>query len=88
MDAALIGAILQNAGVGAAIMVVLILTGVVDPARNTKRAEEDAQRWHSAWEKSQEENTELRMTVSAQTMRADTAIEATKRLTDILDTRR
>ncbi len=84
MDSALVGAILQNAGVGAAIMVVLILTGVLDPSRNTKRAEEDSQKWHDAWEKSQTENVELRLTVSAQTARADTAVEATKRLTEIL----
>lgn len=88
MDSSLVGAILQNAGVGAAIMVVLILTGVLDPSRNTKRAEEDAQRWHDAFENCQKESTELRLTVSAQTARADTAVEATRRLTEVLDNRK
>ena len=87
MDSTLIGAILQNAGVGAAIMVVLIITGVLDPSRNTKRAEDESRGWRAAFEKSQEENTELRLTLAAQTSRADTAVEATRRLTDILERR-
>jgi hypothetical protein len=87
VDSTIIGAILQNAGVGAAIMVVLILSGIIDPSRTTKRAEEEAERWHKAWEASQAENTELRLTVAAQTSRADTAVEATKRLTEILEAR-
>ena len=85
MDSTIIGAILQNAGVGAAIMVVLIITGVLDPSRNTKRAEDEAERWHKAWEASQGENTDLRLTVAAQTSRADTAVEATARVTAILE---
>jgi hypothetical protein len=87
VDSTIIGAILQNAGVGAAIMVVLIITGVLDPSRNTKRAEDEAKRWHDAWETSQAENTVLRLAAVAQVTRADAAVEAARRLAGILEGR-
>lgn len=85
VDSTLIGAILQNAGVGCAIMVVLILTGLLDPSRNTKRAEEEAAKWHTAWEKDQTTILELQKALAAQTTRADMAVEATQNMTTVLD---
>jgi hypothetical protein len=85
VDSTLVGAILQNAGVGCAIMVVLILTGVLDPARNTKRAEDEAAKWHTAWERGQETITELQRANAAQTTRADMAVEATQQLTAVFE---
>ena len=85
VDSSLIGAILQNAGVGCAIMVVLILTGVLDTARNTKRAEDESAKWYEAWQKSQQVVVELREALATQTERANAAVEATARLTDIIE---
>lgn len=86
-DSTIIGAILQNAGVGCAIMVVLLVTGVLDVARNTKRAEDEAARWYEAWKTSQDVIVELREALATQTERANASVEAAARLTSIIERR-
>ena len=85
MDSSLVGAIFQSAGAGTAIIVVLLLLNIVSTKPYTKRVEDEADKWHAAWERSQEENAELRKAVSAQTARGDTAAEMATRLTDVLE---
>jgi hypothetical protein len=85
VDTSLIGSILQNAGVGTAIIVVLVLVGVLDPARYTKAAEADRDKWHAAYEKLREEGEELRRALAAQTARGDAANETAQRLTDVVE---
>jgi len=86
-DSSIIGAILSNAGVGCAIMMVLILTGILDTSKNVKRAEDEAAKWYEAWKTSQEVIVELRESLATQTARANVSVEATERLTAMLERR-
>jgi hypothetical protein len=85
VDTSLIGSILQNAGIGTAIIVVLVLLGILDPARYTKAAEADRDKWHAAYEASRAENDELRKALAAQTARGDAANETAQHLTEVIE---
>lgn len=85
MDKSLIGVILSNAGVGTAIIVVLILLGILSPKNYTQRVEKEAERWHAAYEASRTENEELRKTVAVHADRAQAATDAAQHSADVLE---
>ena len=85
VDATLIGTILQSAGTGTAIIVVLILIGAIAPRSYVTRVEADADRWHAAYEAKDREAGELRAALAVQTERADAAVQAAQRSADILE---
>ena len=84
-DSTIIGAILSNAGVGCAIMMVLILTGMLDTSRTVKRVEDEATRWHDAWEQAQGDVVALRSALAGQVERANASVDAAERLTGIIE---
>lgn len=85
VSADLIGVILQSAGTGTAIIVVLIILGVLSPKSYTARLEKEAAQWHAAFEASRAEAGEKDKIIAVQTARADAAVEAAQRTADILD---
>src|SRR5215475_3039217 len=52
MDSSLVGSILQSAGSGTAIIVVLLLLGIISPKAYTTRVEAESDKWYKAWEDS------------------------------------
>ncbi len=85
MDSTLVGSILQSAGAGTAIIVVLILLGIISPRSYTVRVESEAEKWYKAWEASRAEVEELRRALAVQTERTDNAIESAKQATAVLE---
>jgi hypothetical protein len=85
VDSSLISAVLQSAGAGTAIIVVLLLLGILSTKGYTQRVEQDAERWFAAYEASRSEVEELRKSLAVQTSRADQAVETARHATDILE---
>ncbi len=85
MDSTLVGSILQSAGAGTAIIVVLILLGIISPRSYTVRVESEADKWYKAWEASRAEVEELRRALAVQTERTDNAVATAQRNTEILE---
>jgi len=85
LDQSLIGAILQSAGTGTAIIVVLLLLGIINTKSYTTRVEQEADRWHQAFEAKDAEVTELRAGLAVQAERADAAVKAAQRATEVLE---
>jgi hypothetical protein len=85
VDASLIGTILQSAGTGTAIIVVLLLLGIINTKSYTDRVEKEADRWHDAYDAKNAEVTELRAELAVQAARAEAAVAAAQRTADVLD---
>jgi hypothetical protein len=85
VDTAVIAAVLQSAGAGTAIIVVLIMLGFLDPKKYTQRIEREADKWARAYEASRAENEELRRQVAVQSERADNATQVAQRATETLE---
>jgi hypothetical protein len=85
VDASLIGTILQSAGTGTAIIVVLLLLGIVNTRSYTARIEQEADRWHAAYEAKDKEAAELRTELAVQAERAGAAVAAAQRTADVLE---
>ena len=85
LDSSLIGAVLQSAGTGTAILVVLFLLGLVVPKSYAARVEKEADQWRAAFEAKDRELTEIRSTLAVQTDRADNAILAAQRSAEVLE---
>jgi phosphoenolpyruvate-protein kinase (PTS system EI component) len=85
VDSTLVGSILQSAGAGTAIIVVLILLGIISPRSYVTRVEAEADKWYKAWEASRTEVEELRRTLAVQAERTDNAIAAAQRSTETLE---
>jgi hypothetical protein len=81
----LIAAILQSAGMGTAIIVILIMMGFLDPKKYTNRLEKEADGWRTAYEASRAENEELRRLAAIHAERADTAAAVAQRATETLE---
>lgn len=81
----LTGSILQSAGAGTAIIVVLLLTGVISPKSYTERVEAESAKWYEAWEASRKEVDELRRALAVQTERTDAAVATAQRNTELLE---
>jgi len=85
MDSSLVGSILQSAGSGTAIIVVLLLLGIISPKAYTTRVEAESDKWYKAWEASRGEVEELRRELAVQAERTDNAVAAAQRNTEILE---
>jgi hypothetical protein len=85
VDSTLVGSILQSAGAGTAIIVVLILLGIISPRSYITRVEAEADQWHKAWEASRAEVEELRRTLAVQSERTDNALAAAQRSAETLE---
>jgi hypothetical protein len=80
-----ISAILQSAGTGTALIVILIMLGFLDPRKYTQRLEKEADQWMTAYEDSRKENEELRNQVAIHAERADQAAKVAQRATETLE---
>jgi len=85
VDSTLIGSILQSAGAGTAIIVVLMLIGIISPRSYTDRVEKEADKWYKAWEESRTEVDELRRGLAIQSERTDNAVAAAQQSAALLD---
>jgi len=85
MDSSLVGSILQSAGSGTAIIVVLLLLGIISPKAYTTRVEAESDKWYKAWEDSRSEIDELRRELAVQTERTDNAVATAQRNNEILE---
>ena len=85
MDSSLVGSILQSAGSGTAIIVVLLLLGIISPKAYTSRVEAESDKWYKAWEDSRSEIDELRRELAVQTERTDNAVATAQRNNEILE---
>ena len=85
VDSTLIGSILQSAGAGTAIIVVLILIGIISPKSYTDRVEAEADKWYKAWEASRTEVDELRRALAVQGERTDNAVAAAQQSAALLE---
>jgi len=85
VDSSLIGSILQSAGAGTAIIVVLMLIGIISPKSYTDRVEAEADKWYKAWEASRTEVEELRRALAVQGERTDNALAAAQQSASVLD---
>jgi len=85
MDSSLVGSILQSAGSGTAIIVVLLLLGIISPKAYTTRVEAESDKWYKAWEDSRSEVEELRRELAVQTERTDNAVATAQRNNEILE---
>jgi len=85
MDSSLVGSILQSAGSGTAIIVVLLLLGIISPKAYTTRVEAESDKWYKAWEDSRSEVDELRRELAVQTERTDNAVATAQRNNEILE---
>lgn len=78
-------AILQSAGAGTAVMVLLILFGILSPRTFVQRLEREADGWQAAYETERSAHDETRRTLGIQTQRADAAVEAAKLTGELLN---
>jgi hypothetical protein len=85
IDPGIITAILSTSGSGAALIVVLILTGILATRQEVQRVEKEAEDWQKAYaaerearETERKAGDELRAANIAQTERADAAVETAK----------
>lgn len=85
MDSSVITAVFQSAGAGTALIVVLVLLGLLAPRNYIARVEREADRWHAAYTKSDEEAEELRKALAVQVERADNATATALRQAEILE---
>jgi hypothetical protein len=92
IDSSIITAILGTSGSGAALIVVLIITGILSTWREVRRIEKDADDWKAAYEAERaareterKAGDELRAANVAQTQRADAAVETAKLARELLE---
>src|SRR5215468_4428833 len=85
VDSSLIGSILQSAGAGTAIIVVLMLIGIISPKSYTDRVEAEADKWYKAWDESRAEVDELRRALAVQAERTDAAVSTAQHSAALLD---
>jgi hypothetical protein len=92
IDSSIITAILSTTGSGAAVIVILILTGILSTRQEVQRIEKEADDWRAAYEAERaareterKAGDELRATVIVQTERADAAVETAKLARELLE---
>lgn len=83
-DSTLLGQILGSAGAGTALIVIMLLTGILNTARYTKRVEDDAAWWKAAYEKERQVSAAKDEAVAAAVQRADAAVEVAQLTKDLL----
>lgn len=85
IDSSYIAQIIQSAGAGTALMLILLLIGIVQTKTYTQRVEKEADQWHAAWEAEHKAREELALALAAERQRADAAVETAKIATDVLE---
>lgn len=83
-DSSLLNGILGSAGAGTALIVIMLLTGVLNTARYTRRVEDDASYWRAAYEKERQVSAAKDEAVAAAVQRADAAVEVAQLTKDLL----
>jgi hypothetical protein len=92
LDSGILTAILSTSGSGAAVIVILILTGILHTRAFVERLEHEAADWKTAWEAERnareterKANDELRAAALVQSQRADAAVETAKLARELLE---
>lgn len=85
IDSSIIAQILQSAGAGTAIMLILLLLGIVQPKSYVQRVEKEADQWHAAYEAQLAANSEKDKALASERSRADAAVETAKIATEVLE---
>jgi hypothetical protein len=92
VDSGIIAAVLSTTGSGAAVIVLLIITGILATRQEVRRIEKEADDWQAAYEAERaareterKAGDELRAANIVQTERADAAVETAKLARELLE---
>lgn len=84
-DSAIITTILQSAGAGTAIIVVLLLTGMLVTGRSAQRSEKETESWRAAYESERAAHQKTAAALAVASDRAETAVETARITKELLE---